>query len=87
MQIHEAVRNSGRSSSCPSRILPKRLTARKSAKSRKPAEETTNPQPKSLMTVSRTTLAVEDKLLGNIVPQATKPRMINMAGQKTAGSI
>ena len=53
----DTVRNSGRSSSVPSRIRPKRLKARTIANTRKTAVASTNTQPKVAITQLSTSSA------------------------------
>ena len=87
MHTHETVRNSGSSSSAPSLILPKRLTARNPAKTRKNAVETTKPHPKPLMIAERIAWVTEARLSGATAPHEMNPAVIAMAGQNTAGSM
>ena len=68
---HELVRNSGCSSSLPSRSLPKRESPRKAAKSRKLSVESTNSQPKFSITQLRTESAVLPRPSVSSTPQRT----------------
>ncbi|MBB2673884.1 UNVERIFIED_ORG: hypothetical protein GGE44_003453 [Rhizobium esperanzae] len=87
MQTHEAVRNSGTSSSAPSLILPKRLIARNPAKIRKNAVETTKPHPKSPIIAESAAWVTEARLSGATAPHEMNPAAIAIAGQNTAGSM
>ena len=86
MQTQDRVENSGFSSSWPSRMRPKRLKARNTAKARKKAVEMTKLQPKTRMIQASTAPAVAVRLSGPATPQITKPRAMAMAGQNTPPS-
>ncbi|MDT4810159.1 hypothetical protein D3C84_499280 [compost metagenome] len=81
--IHDEVLNSGRSSSLPSLIRPKRLKARNSAKPRKDAVERTKLQPNQSMMVSSNACAVVAMVSGQSAPQVTTAAEITAATQKT----
>ena len=85
--IHDTVRNSGRSSSRPSRTLPKRLKASTNANTRKPAVPITNTQPKVEMIQVSTSSATAPTPSASITPHRTNASEMPAAMKNTHGSM
>jgi hypothetical protein len=80
------VRNSGFSSSSPSRIFPKRLRPRKTASTRKPSVDRTNIQPKFSITQPSAESAALPRLELSSTPHSTNATQRPAAGKNTHGS-
>ena len=68
---HAPVLNSGRSSSLPSRILPKRLKARKNKKTMNRVVAIKYTQPKDSVTIARAAVLKASRLPEKNTPQTT----------------
>src|SRR4051812_5035481 len=85
--IHELVRNSGRSSSWPRRMCPKREHARNATRIRKAAVESTNSQPRFFRTQSSTFPTTLASSSWNSTPTSTNATDSPAAIAKTGTSI
>ena len=83
---HDIVRNSGRSSSRPSRTRPKRLNASTPANTRNAAVESTNSQPNVEMIQLRTSSATTPTPSVSSTPHNTKASEMPAAIENTHGS-
>jgi hypothetical protein len=87
MAIQDTVRNSGRSPSAPSGILPYLLNATHRAKITKPLAASTNAQPPPVITPFSTAADTADSVSVDATPHTTKATVSTAAIPKIHRSI